>query len=208
MQHLQADGVTMNAEQVVEKILAEANAEAGKIVNDARAKAAGQDAGLKTEIAEFDACTEQLARDAAEDKLQRMLAGARVDSAKQLLAAKGDILNEVVERARKAVNELPDEDYLSWVMTTMKRAVESGDEKVIVGKDEKRINADFIRKVNGELGSGFKGNLQLSDEKGDFSGGFILSRGRVQINVTTDVVIDDLYESMQIELSQNLFGSE
>ncbi len=198
----------MNTEQVVQKILAEANAEAEKILSDAKTKAAEQKAQQDAEIAKFDARTEELAKDAAEDKLQRMLAGARMDNAKRLLSAKVEVLNDVFDQAKKAVNNLPDERYFSWVMATMKQAVESGDEEVIVGKDEKRINSDFIKKVNRELGTGFKGNLLLSDQKGDFSGGFILSRGKVQINATTDVIIDTLRESMEIELAQTLFGSE
>jgi len=198
----------MNAEQVVQKILSEAQAEARKILDEARGKAAEQKAQLDSEIAEFDAKTDELAVEAAEDKLQRMLAGARMDNAKQLLGAKVQILNDVFEQAKKAVNDLPDDRYLSWAMTTMKQAVESGDEEVIVGKDEKRIDSEFIKKVNRELGTGFKGNLMLSSEKGNFSGGFILSRGKVQINATTDVIIDNLCESMQIELSQLLFDTE
>jgi len=198
----------MNAEQVVQKILTEAETEARKIMDEARDKAAEQGSQLDSEMAEFGAKTDQLAAEAGEDKLQRMLANARMDNAKQLLAAKVEILNDVFERSKKAVNDLSDELYLSWAMATMKQAVESGDEEVIVGKDEKRINDDFVKKVNGELGDGFKGNLKLSDEKGDFLGGFILSRGKVQINATTDVMIDTLCESMEIELSQLLFDTE
>lgn len=198
----------MNAEQVVEKILAEANAEAEKVVNEAKAKAAEQKAGLDSELSEFDKKTGQLAADAAEDKLQRMLAGARMNNAKQLLAAKVEILDEAFAKAAKAVNELPDERYLSWVTATIKQAVETGDEEVIVGKHEKRINDDFIKQVNRELGTGFKGNLRLSSERADISGGFILSRGKVQINASTDVVIDTLRESMEIELAQFLFDGE
>lgn len=198
----------MNAEQVVQKILAEAEAEARKISGEARDKAAEEKSQLDSELSEFDAKTNELAAEAGEDKLQRMLANARMDNAKQLLGAKVEILNDVFERSKKAVNELSDERYLSWAMATMKQAVESGDEEVIVGKGEKRINGDFIKKVNSELGSGFKGNLRLASEKGDFAGGFILSRGKVQINATTDVMIDTLCESMEIELSQLLFDTE
>lgn len=198
----------MNAEQVVQKILSEAQDEARKILDEARDKAAEQGSQLDSEIADFEAKTSQLAAEAGEDKLQRMLAGARMDNAKQLLAAKLEILNDVFDRCKNAVNDLPDEHYLSWVMTAMKQAVESGDEEVIVGKDEKRINGAFIKKVNDQLGDGFKGNLKLSAEKGDISGGFILLHGKVRINASTDVVIDDLRESMQIELAQTLFGSE
>ena len=198
----------MNAEQVVQKILAEAKAEAEKIVNDAKAKAAEQGDQLDTQIAEFEDKTAQLAKEAAEDKLQRMLAGARMDNGKQLLAAKVEILNDIFKQSRKAVNDLSDERYLAWVTAALKQAVESGDEEVIIGKDEKRIDEAFISRVNKQLGAGFKGNLSLSSQRADISGGFILARGKVQVNASTDVMIENLKESMQIELSQMLFDSE
>ena len=196
----------MNAEQVVQKILAEANAEAEKIVKEAKAKAAEQEAQLNTEIADFDAQTEQLAKEAAEDKLQRMLANARMANAKQMLAAKVEILDDVFDKAKAAVKELPDDQYLSLMTKLIKQAVETGDEEVIVGKNENRINQSFIKSVNRELGAGFKGNLRLSDQRADIAGGFILTRGKVQVNASTDVMIDSLRERMEIELSQGLFA--
>jgi V/A-type H+-transporting ATPase subunit E len=198
----------MNAEQVVQKILAEANEQAQKMLSEAKAKAARQKTQLDSELADFETKTKDLAKAAAEDKLQRMLAGARMDNAKQLLAAKVDILNDVFKQAKKAVNDLPDEAYLGWVTAMIKQAVESGDEQVIVGKDETRINSDFLKKVNAQLGAGFKGNLRLAAQRGSFSGGFVLARGKVQINASTDVLVENLRESMQIELSQILFTDE
>jgi len=198
----------MNAEQVVQKILSEANAKAEKIVHDAKAKAAEQASQLENEMTDFDAETGRLAEAAAEDKLQRMLANARMTHGKQTLAAKVAILDDVFKQAKKAVNMLPDEQYLSLMTALMKRSVETGDEEVIVGKDERRINEQFISRLNGELGSGFKGNLRLSSSRrADITGGFILSRGKVQINATTDVLIESLRESMEIELAQELFGT-
>jgi len=195
----------MNAEQVVQKILAEANAEAEKIVHDAKAKAAEQASQLEREMTDFDAETGRLAEAAAEDKLQRMLANARMANVKQTLAAKVAILDDVFEQAKKAVNMLPDDAYLSLMTTLMKRSVETGDEEVIVGKNEKRINEQFISHLNRELGAGFKGNLRLSSRRADIAGGFILSRGKVQINAGIDVLIESLRESMETELAQMLF---
>ena len=191
----------MNAEQVVQKILAEANAEAEKIVSDARAKAAD------TQVAEFEATTARLANEAAEDKLQRMLAGARMTNTKQTLAAKVAILDSVFTKAKAAVNQMPDDEYLALMTALMKKAIETGDEEVIVGKNETRINQRFIDDVNRQLGAGFKGNLRLSNERADIAGGFILTRGKVQVNASTDVMIDALRESMAIEISQELFGT-
>ena len=196
----------MNAEQVVQKILAEANAEAEKIVSDARAKAADQGDQLDTQVAEFEATTARLANEAAEDKLQRMLAGARMTNTKQTLAAKVAILDSVFTKAKAAVNQMPDDEYLALMTALMKKAIETGDEEVIVGKNETRINQRFIDDVNRQLGAGFKGNLRLSNERADIAGGFILTRGKVQVNASTDVMIDALRESMAIELSQELFA--
>lgn len=195
----------MNAEQVVEKILAEAKAQAGSIVDEAKAKAAEQKAGLDSNIAGFDNKTQEMAKDAAEDKLQRMLASARMNNARQTLAAKVEILDDVFEKAKAAVLKLGDEQYLSLMTALVKKAVETGDEEIIVSKNEKRIDTDFVKKVNRELGAGFKGNLRLSDEKADITGGFILTRGKVRVNASTDVMIDALRETMGIELLQQLF---
>ena len=195
----------MNAELVVQKILSEANAKAEKIVNEAKAKAAQQASELDSEMKAFEAETEKLAKAAAEDKLQRMLANARMANAKQMLSAKVAMLDDVFEKAKSAVNTLPDDQYLSLMTALMKRAVETGDEEVVVGKDEQRINESFISKLNQELGSGFKGNLRLSSRRADIAGGCILARGKVQINASTDVLVESLRESMEMELSQALF---
>jgi len=195
----------MNAEQVVDKILSEANAKAETIVSEAKAKADQQGAEREKEIKDLDAQTDQLAKEAADDKLRRMLATARMANAKQLLAAKGELLDAVFEKAKNAVDRLPDDQYLSLVTKLIKQAVETGDEEVIVGKNEQRITASFISKLNKELGSGFKGNLRLSDRRADISGGFILSRGKVQINAGTDVLIDSLRAEMETDLAQTLF---
>jgi V/A-type H+-transporting ATPase subunit E len=198
----------MNAEQVVQKILSEAKAEAEKIVNDAKSKADEQALDLDNEIRDFDAQTHQLSKEAAEDKLQRMMANARMANAKQLLAAKVELLDEVFEKAKAAVQQLPDDAYLALITELMKRSVQTGDEEVIVGKDEKRINESFISKLNKELGSGFKGNLRLAGQRADITGGFILAHGKVQINAGTDVLIESLRDTMETELAQVLFEND
>lgn len=195
----------MNAEQVVEKILSQARAEADGILNEAGSKAAAQMAQLETELAEFDKKTDELSNAAGEDKLQRMLAGARMSQSKKVLAAKVAILDEVFAKAKDALSRLPDDQYLSLMAELMKKAVETGDEEIIVGKNEKRIDQNFIKDVNRQLGTGFKGNLRLSSERADISGGFILARGKVRINAGSDVLIERLRETMQIELIDELF---
>lgn len=197
----------MNAEQVVEKILAQANAEAKAILDQANAKADAQQKQTQGELAEFEQQTQALARAAAEDKLRRMLAGARMAHGRQILAVKGEVLDEVFRKALDRLNSMPDDQYLAMMKKLMTRAIETGDEEVIVGKNEKRINEDFIKKVNRDLGTGFKGNLRLGSQRSDITGGFLLSRGRVQVNVSSEVLIKQVRDSMELELAEELFSA-
>ena len=198
----------MNADQVIKKILSEAQQQADEINRQASDKCALQKQQTEEELANYRAETERLSGQAAEERFQRLLAGARMSNGQKVLSAKVAILNDVFAKAKEAVNKLPDEQYLSLMAVMMKQAVETGDEEVVVGKNENRIDEAFVKKVSSDLGAGFKGNLRFSDKRAEIAGGFILSRGKVRINASTDVLIDRLRESMEIELSRELFEAE
>ncbi len=195
----------MKAEQVVEKILSEARGQAESLLSEARSKIEARQQALQAEMDEYAKQTEALAQEAAEDKQARMLASARMDLQKKKLAAKVDLLNKVFEKARERINSLPDGEYQDLMSRRMIEATSTGDEEVITGRQETRIGHDLIKQVNKKLGPGFKGNLRLSGEKADIEGGFLLRRGRVQINGSTDVLIAQVRERMEAELIEDLF---
>lgn len=198
----------MNAEQVVNKILSEAKDKAEKIISEAKQRAEAQVAETRTEQAEYDTQSEKLAEEAAQDKRDRMLAGARMANAKQLLAARVQILEDVFDKAKQSIVSLPDKEYLALMKTLLQKAVETGDEEVVIGKDESRITPAFIKEANGQLGSGFQGNLRLAEQRGDFSGGFILTRGNIRINASIDVLIDQVRQSLESELVEDIFAEK
>lgn len=196
----------MNAEQVIEKILSEARQEAESILSEAKAKSDQQQAAQEAELKAYQEKTEQLAKQAADDKRLRMLAAARMDLQKQMLTAKVALLDELFESACRKINELPDGAYRDLMVRLMSTAVQTGDEEVVVGKNETRIDMSLLKKANQQLGPGFRGNLRLSDERADLDGGFLLRRGRVQINASTEVLIGQVREDMESELSEQLFA--
>ena len=196
----------MNAEQVVQKILSEAQAQADKITAEANAKVSEQQSQADKELAKFSEGTEQKAVAAGEDKLARMLASARMQISKEYLGAKVSLLDEVFQKARLRVKDLPADQYEELIQQLMEKAIESGDEEVLIGKDETRIDNGLVKRVNRKLGPGFKGNLQLANDTVDIDGGFILRRGKIQVNVSLDVLIMQAREAMELELTQELFG--
>lgn len=195
----------MSSEQVVGKVLQQARQEADQILSEAKAKLDAQNKQRQAELAEFEKQTAQQAQAAFEDKRQRMLAAARMENAKRLLAAKNELLDQLFARAKQRLLQMPDDAYKSLMAKLMLKAVQSGDEEVVVGKNETRINEDLIKQVNRQLGPGFKGNLRMSAKRAEIDGGFILSGGNAQVNASIDVLLSQAREALEIELAKKLF---
>jgi V/A-type H+-transporting ATPase subunit E len=197
----------MEAEKVTEKILAEAKAEADKIKKQAEQNQANEQKKLDEQLAEFKKQTKTLAEKAAKDEKSHILAAQRMAAAKQLLAEKSKILDEVFEKALKQLQSLPDDQYQNLITKLMLEAVETGEEEVIIDKNEKRIDQQLIDKVNEQLSSDKKSDLKLSDEKQDIEGGFILRRGKIKTNVTFDVLLNNVRKELEIDLAKQLFAN-
>ncbi|MBW7992552.1 MAG: hypothetical protein FVQ84_21405 [Planctomycetes bacterium] len=195
----------MEAEQVVEKILADARAEANKIKKQADDKETGEQDKLSQQLDEYKKQTQILARQAGEDKNSHILAAARMNIAKEYLAEKRTILDEVFEQARQQLLNLPDEEYQALIKKLLLEAVETGDEEVVVDTNEGRISEELIKEVNQQLGSDRKSSLKLSDQRQNLGAGFILTRGKIKTNVSIEVLLDQARKELEIQLAKELF---
>jgi len=195
----------MDAEQVVEKILADAKDEAEKIKKQADEKEAAEQAKLNEQLDEYGKETKALADRLGNEKKLHLLAAARMDIAKEFLTEKSKILDEVFDQARQNLQNLPDEQYRELIRNLMLEAVETGDEEVILDKNDKRIDEKFIRQINQKLGPGRKGSLKLSKERQQLGAGFILKRGKIKNNVSLDVLLASARKNLEIELAKELF---
>ncbi|MHC4115486.1 MAG: V-type ATP synthase subunit E [Planctomycetota bacterium] len=195
----------MEAQHVTEKILADAKAEAEKIKSKANEKEEAERTRLDEQLAEYRKQTEVLATQIKKGKKEHLLAAARMKIAKEFLAEKGRILDEVFDKARQQLQNWPDKDYRELMAKLMLDAVETGDEEVIIDKDEKRIDEQFINQINQQLSSASKGNLKLSDERGDIGAGFILRQSKIKNNVSISVLLAQVRKELEIKLAKELF---
>ena len=195
----------MDAENVVAKILADARAEGEKIKRQAQEKQAAEQAKLDEQLAQYNKQTDALAQKAAEAEKSHLLAAARMQIAKELLTEKRKILDEVFEQARRQLLNLPDRQYRQVIAGLMVRAVETGNEEVVVDKNEKRIDQELVNQVNQRLAGQNKGNLRLSEQRQELGGGFILKRGKIRTNVSFEVLLNQARKELEIELAKELF---
>ncbi len=196
----------MKAEQVVEKIVSEGRQEADRILKEAQTKVQERRKAFEEKQKSFRQETESLAHQAAEDRRSRLLAAARMNLRKKVLAAKNELLREVFDKARHRINSMEDGQYLELMGRLLRQSVVTGDEEVVIGKNETRINYEFLKQVNKKLGPGYKGNLRLAAERADIDGGFILRRGKVQVNCSTVVLLEQIRQTIEIDLAQKLFA--
>ncbi|MBN2138480.1 MAG: V-type ATP synthase subunit E [Sedimentisphaerales bacterium] len=196
----------METENVIEKILSDAKAKARDIAAEADKKINAEKAQSDLELTEFEKQTQTLAIEAADAEKAHILAAARMRIAKEYLTQKSAILEQVFDRAKQKLQNLSDDDYKKLMTKLMLEAVETGDEEVIVDKNEKRIDVDFIKEVNRQLAPGYAGNLRLAAEKRNTEGGFILKRGKIKTNVSIDVLIGQARKELEIELAKEIFA--
>jgi len=196
----------MEAQQVIEKIRSDAQAEADKIIKKAEAKAAAEKKQADAELGDYRQQAETLAQQAAEDEKSHILAAARMEAAKEYLAEKTKILDAVFQRAEQRLKELPDEEYRTLMGRLMVEAVETGEEEVLIGKDETRIDQNFINEINGKLEGDKQRSLKLADERHDLPGGFVLRRGKIKTNVSPAVLLEQARNALVIDLAKTLFS--
>ncbi len=195
----------MEPQQVVNKILDDANKEAQRIGTQALEKLNAQQQELQNQLREHEEQTKSLAEKEANTQKQRKLSAARMDIAKQKLAEKRKILEKVFEQARQQFKEMPEQDYIELINRLLLKTVETGDEEVIIDKDESRIDQDFIKEVNRKLGTGYKGNLRLSEKREYLDAGFVLKRGKVKTNLSLKLLLSQASDELEIELAKILF---
>ena len=199
---------TMEAQQVIDKIMADAAAEAEKIKKQAAEGQAAEQAKLDEQLAEFERETQAMAQQAAEDEKSHLLAGARMQAAREYLAEKAGILDEVFAQVGTKVNELPEADYRELMAKLMVEAVETGDEQVVAGTNESRVDDKLVADVNKRLEGQGKGSLTLAEDRHGLRGGFVLRRGRIRTNVSIDVLVAQARNDLVMELARDLFSQE
>jgi len=194
----------MEAKEVIQKILAEAESQAAAIAAQARRDEASRDADLERELKEFEQETARLSAEAAQEKKSRIMAAARMANARDTLAAKQELMGELYGVCRERLNSLPDNEYRSLMADLMKKAVVHGDEEVMPGRNEHRIDQQLVSEVNAALGS--KGNLRLSGSRDDIDNGFVLVRGNIRTNVSVSVLLERVHDEIENRLAAMLFG--
>lgn len=196
------------AEKLKQKILRDAEAEARKLLEEGEAEAGSIRGEAKAEADEIASGYRARAKADAEEHIRRQTSLRELEARKAILAEKGRLIEGVFEKVLEGVREKDRAGGYRFTRDLLMKAIETGSEEIIVAPDDRKaIKGSFIDSLNAELvKAGKKGEITLSDETRNIRGGFILRRGRVEINSRFDTLLTMLRDDVETEVAGILFG--
>ena len=198
----------MSIDRLIQKILADADAEASRLDGEADETIET----VKTETAKALTGIEKKAREdaatQAKEQKRRMISRSRAELRKDLLEEKQDLINQAFHKALQSIIELEDDRYSALMRGLLIESVESGEEEVIVASSDRgRPWGETLTEVNKDLSAkGLKGALTLSEETRSMAGGFVLRQGKREINGDLELLVMSLREELESDVAGVLFA--
>lgn len=195
-------------EKLKHKIISDAEAEAGKITGEGEAQAKTILAEAQTQADRIAAESKARAESEAKEHIRRQLSLRELAARNALLGEKGKVIEEVFEKALEELRRRDREGGYSLTRALLLKAIESGDEEIIVSpEDRQAITPAFLESINGELRkAGKRAEITLAEDTRQIRGGFVLRRGRVEINASFETLLTMLRDEVETDVAGILFG--
>lgn len=165
-----------DAEEERNKILDEANREAGRI-KDKRRVASKKE---------------------AEQIILRNNSVAGLDSRQMTLQTKQELIKESFDGAVEYIRNLDADDYVNFIEKQVEPFKNQTGEVLISSRDRHRYGARVMEKLEGT-------KLKLSDEVADIKGGCIIKCGNISYNASIEEIMESDKTNIMREISDLLF---
>lgn len=181
------------------RILKEAEATAAAILEQARSTAAESDRQAETQVAILR--TEALGRADVQTAaiLSRAASTAAMDSRRQQLLARQQLIDQVILMAGKQLHAMPDQEKLA-LYVNMVNSLQAESGEIALAQNDSHLGAALLEK----LGPAFT----LATQPGEFEGGVVLRRDRIEDNLTFDLMIRHERPRLSALAAQVLFEAQ
>lgn len=175
-----------NGQNLIDKILADANAQAEEIKKAAKEEAEQIIAAAKAKASKEKAAADKITVLEAEKAASKELSAADMQAKKLILAEKQKCIEEVIAETEKKLASLKGEEYKNVILKMIKNADCKDSEIIFSGKDKTEL-----QKSVEDMG------LKVSDETRDIDGGFVVKKGDVEYNYSFKSIITVEREEIQ-----------
>lgn len=193
-------------EKIKQRIAAEANAECMSVAAEGNARCAAIQAEFEEKAkAAYEAAVAK-GRQEIEAQVQRQERNVRLDTKKELLGLKQDLVNTAFLMAREKLLDMPKEEYVKF-LTGLAVEAAAGEEEVLFSEaDAAAVGAEVVEKANAALAAaGKKAQLKLAAENRGIAGGLVLRAGDIEINCSIDALLSLKREELAAQVAGILF---
>lgn len=197
----------MPIDKIYERIEREADEAVSGIIEKAGEEAAriGEDYSHKASLL-ADELGEYAGKKAAEEE-KHLIVSEQLELRKAVLTKKREILAGIYGEAKKRIEAMPADQCADILRRMIIQKAVTGKETIIHASSQKSVfTSDFIKSLNSGFSGG--GDFSISDEPGSFSWGVVLREGRRVVDLSLDVIFEQLKEKVEPEVAALLFPAE
>lgn len=191
-------------DKIIERIQKNSEINCDSILKDAQKQAdeirAASQKQSDSDVEKISAETDRKSKEIVDSAVS----GSELEEKKEILSAKVEIINNVIDKVSQTLKDLPDDKYFDAVYKlAAKYARPEEGVMYLSSKDLKRLPAGFEKTLNSKLK---QGSITVSKDPKDLDGGFILSYGGIEINCSFEALIKESEDDIKDELSRILFA--
>ncbi|MBN2184358.1 MAG: V-type ATP synthase subunit E [Candidatus Krumholzibacteriota bacterium] len=188
--------ITGDAERSAKEILDAAEQEASAVEKDYLEKAEA----LRTRLRSY-------AEKKADEEERHLIVNEQLELKKVVLRKKREILESLYEEGKKKIIGLPAEESGKILSDLILNKAISGREEIVISASQEKIFSDrFISGLNDRFEGG--GKFSLSAERGEFPWGVVLREGRRVVDLSLEVIFDQLKEKIEPKIAAMLFAEK
>ena len=187
----------MSIEKITSKIVGDAEEKKKAVLAEAGAKADEILAAAKKEADDFVASETARGQKMKETLIERHGSVAAIDCRKLVLAQKQELLEDCFAQAAAALSQLPEEEYVDFLVGLGKASGEAGGALIFNERDKAAVGQKVCEKLGG--------TFTVAEETRAIAGGFFLQAGKVFINNTVEALVAEYKEAMSSEVAGKLF---
>ena len=194
----------MAIEDILRRIDTETEAAIVEKLDEARGGAEKVSEGYAARAKRLEDDLRRVAEKRALEEERRLIVNEQLEIRKAILTRKRAILDALYESARQRIGELKDDRYRKTIASLIIARAVSGTEEIVVPAKQRDLFAGaFLDDLNGSYPGG--GRFTLASEVGDFDWGVVVREGKRTIDLTLEILFEQLRERIEPAIAAALF---
>ena len=192
-------------DNITNEILQEARLQADKLLSEAKAAAEAAENAAAAECGGVIGKAQVKAEQDSKNYADRIASQIGMRQRQAVLAAKQEIIEQVIRSAYDQLASQDDAAYFSMIEKLIAKNVSGGDGEILFSaKDLKRLPKDFAVTAD-KIAAASGAKLTVSQEAADIADGFILRFGGIEENCTLKALFAEKRDSLQDKVAAVLW---